>query len=65
MMAREFTETQLIRYIQRYLRQLAFFEENRYAGQENHQVNLEFLYHLATQIKAVTLFKLASNTMIV
>ena len=28
MMAREFTETQFIRYIQRYLRQLAFFDEN-------------------------------------
>lgn len=34
------------------------FEECRYSGQKNFDVNLEFLYHLATQIKAVVQYKI-------
>lgn len=33
------------------------FEEARYAGQKKYDVNVEFLYHLATQIKAVAQYK--------
>ena len=34
------------------------FEEARYSGQIDSDVNLEFLYHLATQIKAVAQYKM-------
>ena len=33
------------------------FEEARYGGQKNHDFNLEFLYHLTSQIKAVSDYK--------
>lgn len=32
------------------------FEEARYSGQKQYDVNVEFLYHLATQIRAVAQF---------
>lgn len=35
------------------------FEEARYSGQKRYDVNVEFLYHLATQIKAVAQYKMA------
>lgn len=34
------------------------FEEARYSGQKKYDVNVEFLYHLATQIKAVVQYKM-------
>ena len=34
------------------------FEEARYSGQKKYDVNVEFLYHLATQIKAVVQYRL-------
>lgn len=34
------------------------FEEARYSGQIDSDVNIEFLYHLATQIKAVAQYKM-------
>ena len=34
------------------------FEESRYSGQKKYDVNIEFLYHLATQIKAVVQYKM-------
>lgn len=34
------------------------FEESRYSGQRKYDINLEFLFHLATQIKAVVQFKM-------
>lgn len=34
------------------------FEEARYGGQKHYDVNVEFLYHLATQIKAVAQYKI-------
>lgn len=34
------------------------FEKSRYGGQEYHQVNIEFLYHLAIQIRAVAQYKI-------
>ena len=34
------------------------FEDARYSGQKNSNVNVEFLYHLATQLKAVAQFKI-------
>ncbi len=36
----------------------ATFEESRYSGQKQYDVNVEFLYHLATQIRAVVQFKM-------
>ena len=38
------------------------FEEARYAGQKKHNINIEFLYHLATQIKAVEQYKIEPNS---
>ncbi len=35
------------------------FEEARYSGEKNYSVNIEFLYHLATQIKAVVQYRIA------
>lgn len=37
------------------------FEEARYSGQKNSDVNVEFMYHLATQIRAVAKFKIESK----
>ncbi|MGM9875474.1 MAG: hypothetical protein ACI32H_06100 [Bacilli bacterium] len=34
------------------------FEEARYSGQKNSEVNVEFMYHLETQIKAVAQYKI-------
>lgn len=34
------------------------FEEARYSGQKKYDVNVEFLYHLATQIKAVVQYRM-------
>lgn len=34
------------------------FEEARYSGQKRYDVNVEFLYHLATQIKAVVQYRM-------
>lgn len=34
------------------------FEEARYSGQQNSVVNIEFLFHLTTQIKAVAQYKI-------
>ena len=34
------------------------FEQTRYAGEKKHDVSVEFLYHLAIQIKAVAKYKL-------
>lgn len=34
------------------------FEEARYSGQKNYDVNVEFMYHLTTQIKAVVQYKM-------
>ena len=34
------------------------FEESRYSGEKQYDVNVEFLYHLATQIKAVVQYKI-------
>ena len=34
------------------------FEEARYSGQKKYDVNIEFLYHLATQIKAVVQYRM-------
>lgn len=34
------------------------FEEARYSGQKKYDVNLEFLYHLTTQIKAVVQYRM-------
>lgn len=34
------------------------FEESRYSGQRKYNVNIEFLYHLATQLKAVAQYKI-------
>ncbi|MBQ8891626.1 MAG: hypothetical protein IJ068_02045 [Bacilli bacterium] len=34
------------------------FEEARYSGQKKYDVSVEFLYHLATQIKAVVQYKI-------
>lgn len=34
------------------------FEKSRYGGQEYHKVNIEFLYHLAIQIRAVAQYKI-------
>lgn len=36
-------------------------EETRYAGQKKYNINLEFLYHLAKQIKAVAQYKIKPN----
>jgi len=35
------------------------FEEARYSGQKQHNINIEFLHHLATQIKAVVQYKIS------
>lgn len=37
------------------------FEEARYSGQKKYEVNVEFLYHLATQIKAVVQYRMNPN----
>lgn len=37
------------------------FEEARYSGQKKSNVNLEFLYHLTTQIRAVVQYKMQPN----
>ena len=34
------------------------FEEARYSGQKNYDVNVEFMYHLTTQIKAVVQYRM-------
>lgn len=34
------------------------FEESRYSGQKQYDINVEFLYHLATQIKAVAQYNI-------
>ena len=34
------------------------FEEARYSGQKKYDVNVEFLYHLVTQIKAVVQYRM-------
>lgn len=34
------------------------FEEARYSGEKNSEVNVEFMYHLATQIKAVVQYEI-------
>lgn len=34
------------------------FEEARYSGQKNYGVNVEFMFHLATQIKAVVQYRM-------
>ena len=34
------------------------FEESRYSGEKKYDVSVEFLYHLATQIKAVAQYKI-------
>ena len=35
------------------------YEETRYAGQKQHNINLEFLYHLTKQLKVVAQYKLS------
>ncbi len=37
------------------------FEESRYAGQKNCDVNVEFLFHLATQLKALAQYLIEPN----
>ena len=37
------------------------FEESRFSGQKEYDVSVEFMYHLATQIKAVVQYEMAPN----
>lgn len=37
------------------------FEESRFSGQKEYDVSVEFMYHLATQIRAVVQYEMAPN----
>lgn len=37
------------------------FEESRFSGQKEYDVSVEFMYHLATQIRAVVQYEIAPN----